>query len=673
MKKNLSVSVKTLFAALTMMALPMLSNAQTNLKHVAPANYSITRTPRVFNAEKPVMNSVLTDVKENEQWWGYFDGDYEGNTGMLGLEAPGVYNCCVKISSGCQMGKGKTIEGLKFSFPSLDDINDIYIWISETLPQSAETADVTWQKVDKSMLTDLRSTEAKFNEVRFDKPFMIGDKDVYVGYSFNVVKAETEEAKQPMLITKWPETTDKNALIFKFANEEWTDCASYPFGNLAVQMLMSKLETKNAVSIQRNFDSEIAGKKGTEISVTLDLTNEGSEGCSEFKYVVQCGTDQYPEETVVLDKKITNVDEVFEYTFNIPVKEETGRDTVMVKITSVNGVANESVGFTTCGGSIYSLSKVADHNVFVEHFVGIWNGHSPRAYVAMDRMTETYGNKAIIVSVHAGNVEAMECADYKDMTYYYKGTSGFPAAFVDRTINNVDPYWGEEMLSDFGFEDCFLKIYNTVALAEIKLNAYFDDSGENIIADSETEFLCNTENGDYAVGYVLKEDGMSGEGQGWEQTNQFGDFKDSGIFDADPRFEWWMNAGEVVKGYVFNNVAIGAKGMLKKGIQGSLNAPFVENTPQKHSVTFALADYPVIQNKDNLTMCAVIFDRSNGRIVNSCAVKVLSVNAISDVNVDNEAVEIERYTVDGRRIEAPVKDVNIVRYSDGSVRKVFIR
>lgn len=38
-----------------------------------------------------------------------------------------------------------------------------------------------------------------------------------------------------------------------------------------------------------------------------------------------------------------------------------------------------------------------------------------------------------------------------------------------------------------------------------------------------------------------------------------------------------------------------------------------------------------------------------------------------------EAVEVERYTIDGKRIDAPVKGLNIIRMSDGSVRKVMVR
>ncbi|MGN0238036.1 MAG: hypothetical protein ACI4AK_08150 [Lepagella sp.] len=39
----------------------------------------------------------------------------------------------------------------------------------------------------------------------------------------------------------------------------------------------------------------------------------------------------------------------------------------------------------------------------------------------------------------------------------------------------------------------------------------------------------------------------------------------------------------------------------------------------------------------------------------------------------DQLVEVERYTLDGTRISAPVKGVNIIRYNDGSTRKVIVK
>ena len=675
MRKSLTIKVRSLLAMFSFMLVPVSGVAQTHVveKPSEISNYAITRSEYKPMSEQVNLNYAAMDINANEKWWGYFNGDYEGNTGLLGVETTGLYNCCVRMFSASEMGKGKTIEGVKFSFPSLNDIDDIYIWISENLPNTPEKADITYQKIDKSALYDLNGTDMKYNEIRFEKPYLIGDNDVYVGYSFNVLKADTDEAKQPMLITKWPETTDKGGLLFYSPEEGWIDCSGYPFGNLAVQMLMSRTDTKNAVSIQRNFDSEIACKKGSETQVTLELKNEGTEGCSQFKYVVSQGSNKYEEQNAVLDNKVDGIDQTFKYTFKIPAGQESGRDTVTVSITSVNGVDNESLGFTTSGGAMYSLSKVVDHNVFVEHFVGTWDGHSPRAYASMEKISDIYGDKVIVASVHAGNEEPMDCADYKEMSYYYKGTTGFPTSFIDRTINDVDPYWGEEILSDFGFNDSFLKLYNQVALADIQINAYIDESGNNIVVDSETEFLCNTDKGEYAVGYLLKENGMTGEGEKWYQANQICDFKGADIFDNDSYFTWWLDQESVVKGYVFNNVVIAAQGMLKKGIEGSLKAPFIENEKQKHTIQFVLSDYPIIQDKTKLQVCAVIFNRANGRIMNSTCKNVTLHNDIQDITNSSDIKEIERYTVSGQRIYTPFKGINIIKYSDGSVRKVLIK
>lgn len=44
-----------------------------------------------------------------------------------------------------------------------------------------------------------------------------------------------------------------------------------------------------------------------------------------------------------------------------------------------------------------------------------------------------------------------------------------------------------------------------------------------------------------------------------------------------------------------------------------------------------------------------------------------------EIAVESEVKEVARFTLDGRRIDAPVQGVNIVRYSDGSTRKVIVR
>ncbi len=46
---------------------------------------------------------------------------------------------------------------------------------------------------------------------------------------------------------------------------------------------------------------------------------------------------------------------------------------------------------------------------------------------------------------------------------------------------------------------------------------------------------------------------------------------------------------------------------------------------------------------------------------------------ISNVITSNDTKELSRYSVNGQRLSAPSKGLNIVKYSDGSVKKVAIQ
>ena len=65
---------------------------------------------------------------------------------------------------------------------------------------------------------------------------------------------------------------------------------------------------------------------------------------------------------------------------------------------------------------------------------------------------------------------------------------------------------------------------------------------------------------------------------------------------------------------------------------------------------------------------------SNGIIATTTLyVKVDEPTGINNVENASDIYEVARYTVDGKRIAAPQKGVNIVRMSDGSTRNVVVK
>ncbi len=53
-------------------------------------------------------------------------------------------------------------------------------------------------------------------------------------------------------------------------------------------------------------------------------------------------------------------------------------------------------------------------------------------------------------------------------------------------------------------------------------------------------------------------------------------------------------------------------------------------------------------------------------------IKEYDVSGVGKVDNHSEAKEVSRYSLDGQRLSAPVKGLNIVRYSDGSIKKVVV-
>ncbi len=70
----------------------------------------------------------------------------------------------------------------------------------------------------------------------------------------------------------------------------------------------------------------------------------------------------------------------------------------------------------------------------------------------------------------------------------------------------------------------------------------------------------------------------------------------------------------------------------------------------------------------------VILDTKSGKVINASKCKVKSVETgINGNKAASKAVEVVRYTPDGRQVSQPVEGVNIIRYSDGRIVKSVVR
>lgn len=81
----------------------------------------------------------------------------------------------------------------------------------------------------------------------------------------------------------------------------------------------------------------------------------------------------------------------------------------------------------------------------------------------------------------------------------------------------------------------------------------------------------------------------------------------------------------------------------------------------------------VVEGLSKGTSVVTIKVNSNGIVTTaSVTIKVTAATGIDNVEA-NDAVEVARFTADGKRISAPQKGINIIRMSDGSTRKIVVK
>jgi hypothetical protein len=88
---------------------------------------------------------------------------------------------------------------------------------------------------------------------------------------------------------------------------------------------------------------------------------------------------------------------------------------------------------------------------------------------------------------------------------------------------------------------------------------------------------------------------------------------------------------------------------------------------------------PADYNADNLSITAFIAPKPSSQIeemaVNNCERVAVNTSStgIQTIGMGGDIHEVARYTLDGKQLTAPAKGVNIVRLSDGSIRKVIVK
>ena len=370
-------------------------------------------------------------------------------------------------------------------------------------------------------------------------------------------------------------------------------------GNSAESFIIDKLESsiiQKGNSVTPLDFGTIYTLKGESTTVPVKIVNNGKEPVSSISYTVTTNGSTSVETTLSLEK----IPYQNSATINIAVSggEEARRYNKSITITKVNGAKNEATAMTANGSLIVITEKPAVVPV-VEEFTGTWCGWCTVGYDGMERTKQAFGDKAVLIAVHAS--DPMETSDYASIA---NRADGYPSSIINRSI---DAYPHEGTLGYY-----INQSMDNITLGEIKAEATWANNEKTAIKiNTDTKFVYTDENGQYGIAVVLIEDGMTGSGSGWAQSNYLSG--DSDYAESNP---FWYNAGSKVTGVEFNHVAVGAWDV-EYGADGSVKSSFAAGEVLRYSREIDITSKSIIQDKSMLKVAVLLIDRSTGAIVNA--------------------------------------------------------
>lgn len=409
----------------------------------------------------------------------------------------------------------------------------------------------------------------------------------------------------------------------------------------------------------------LVGLNDANAKASLMIDNQSRTPVTDIDYAIVVGSEESKTIHYTFKEPLTKpYPQVIEV--EIPPAKEMGVSEVSVYIKNVNGIPNTYYNpyFTV---QRTTLSKLEKRKVVMEEYSAMWCHWCPKAVAAIDHLAKHYPNDFIGIAVHDRDI--LSCPDYNALKYKNQGR---PSVVVNRLYTDKAIIVGSSDAEEkFVAKQNFINEQKKGAKALVEVKAVWDKERKNINITTETTFRINNETNTYALSYVILANDLY-DSNWWQANNYYGESGYKGII---PEMDVFVNGSSDISGLHYHNVAVKTAG-IDNGIAGSISTPIVVDKTQTHSYTFTNvgSDWK-LKNKEKVQVCALLIDTKTNEIVNADKTSVL-LNV--DTGIDNNSVdatqkqEVARYNVNGELLVAPVKGINIVKFNDGSVKKVVV-
>lgn len=230
--------------------------------------------------------------------------------------------------------------------------------------------------------------------------------------------------------------------------------------------------------------------------------------------------------------------------------------------------------------------------VVSEEGTGTWCQWCPRGTVYMDLFTQKYDDYWIGIAVH--NNDPMTITDYD--AAFGSLIAGYPSSLVDRGTD-VDPS---------GMGPQFFERLQVAPKATIVNGALWDETSRTLNVSVTANFTANATNS-YKLACVLTEDGVTGTGSGYNQSNSYAGGANGimGGFETKPNP---VPASQMVYDHVARAIA--------PSFAGYTNSfPAAVSTGESHTLNFTF-ELPTTWEANEMHIVGLLIDPA-GRIDNA--------------------------------------------------------
>lgn len=632
----------------------------------APANIvnhkSMFRTPQPLKAPS-VPNRIALD--EDERLMGFYNTDELDMSGYssLGLTSmPGDYSVGAIFSPEDVSGFGAAVGG---------QITKVRFAVAESI--GATMVNVYPVSVDGMIgesvsSVEVPSTQAGWNDVTLTNPVTI-EPDTYYLISYDYTQTSRNYPLLSDVNINPNGETDNGFLVLGNLGQGYGWYIMADAGNLCIQFVVKGGNFIDDDITLKGIKVDGAYlKSGENLSYSVGIMNIGNNVPESYSLAVSL--DGTVVETLESPVQLTSIPQYVEGNVALPADMTSGQHNISVAVATINGkVPTENTADDKAEANfyVYTESMPRQKNL-VEEFTSTACPYCPLGHDVLNKLIDMREDLAVAV-LHNNypGVSTLGTTETDELSYYlcnngYSNPSG--------TFNRY--YVDDASVNTYGSLNLVLSYQTQYATQAAQMFSSIIDESNQIPAFASVDIATDYDEASRKLNITVSGNSVDGF------SSFVGEDAVLTVYvTEDDIVAAQSNNGVMDRNYVHNNVV---RDIVSTSIFGDPIA-WIGSNAYSNTYTITLDEE---WNVDNMHVVAFISRPMvvNGNQLNSYedmwvnnanSVKIDLATGIDGVESDGEAVkEVARYSVDGARISAPVKGINIIKMSDGTTRKVMI-